>query len=331
MKRIVILGAGTGGTMMANKLRRDLDPEEWKITIIDKDNTHYYQAGFLFLPFGINTGREITRSRRSLIPRGVDFVISEVTNIDWDAQRITTRTAGAFGYDVLIMSTGCRIMPEEIEGMAEGWQKNIFDYYTFEGATNLAKALKRFQGGKLVINIAEMPIKCPVAPLEFAFLADWYFQERGIRDQVEIELVTPLSGAFTKPVATRVLTEACQEKGIHITPNFSIGSVDADKKVITSYSGQEVDYDMLVAIPPNFGAQVMIDSGISDPMGYIPIDKQTCQPPGRPSVWAIGDGTNAPTSKAGSVAHYMADVIHENILAYIDGTAQHARFDGHAL
>lgn len=331
MKRIVILGAGTGGTMMANKLRRDLDPEEWGITIIDRDLFHYYQAGFLFLPFGISKPKEIVRNRKSLIPRGVDFVLSELSNIDWDAQTVTTTTAGKFRYDVLIMSTGCRIMPEEVEGMMDGWQKNIFDYYTFEGAMNLSKALKKFEGGKLVINIAEMPIKCPVAPLEFAFLADWYFQEQGIRDKVEIEFVTPLSSAFTKPVATKVLSQACEEKNIHITPNFSLSSVDADRKVIQSYTGQEVEYDMLVSIPPNFGAQVMMDSGLSDPMGYIPIDKYTCQPPGRDNVWAIGDGTNAPASKAGSVAHYMADVIHENIMAYIDGTPQHVRFDGHAL
>ena len=331
MKKIVILGAGTGGTMMANKLRKDLDSDEWSITIIDKDDAHYYQAGFLFLPFGINKPKELKKSRRSLIKPGVKFIISELTNIDWDAQKVTTKTAGVFNYDILIMSTGCRIMPEEIEGMMDGWQKNIFDYYTFDGAQTLMKELRKFQGGKLVINIAEMPIKCPVAPLEFAFLADWYFQERGIRDKVEIEFVTPLPGAFTKPVATKVLSAACDEKGINITPNFNIGSVDADKKIIESYTGQQVDYDMLVSIPPNFGSQVMIDSGISDPTGYIQVDKYTLQPVGRDNVWAIGDGTNAPTSKAGSVAHYMADVIHENILAYIDGTEQHVRFDGHAL
>ena len=151
-----------------------------------------------------------------------------------------------------------------------------------------------------MINIAEMPIKCPVAPLEFAFLADWFFHTRGMRDKVEIEFVTPLAGAFTKPVATRVLTSACEDKNIKITPNFAIGSVDHVEKVISAYDGTEVKYDMLVSIPPNFGSQVMIDSGISDPMGYIPVDKQTLQPQGRDNVWVLGDGTNVPTSKAGA-------------------------------
>jgi len=331
MKKIVILGAGCAGTMMSNKLRRDLDPGEWSITVIDKDNTHYYQPGFLFVPFGINSPKEIKKSKREFLPRGVDFVISPITNVDWDKQVITTDKAGKFSYDILIMATGCDIRPDEIEGMTEGWGKNIFSYYSYESCLELKKALAKFDGGKIVVNIAEMPIKCPVAPLEFAFLADWHFTERGIRDKVDIEFVTPLSGAFTKPVATSVLTQTCIDKNIKINPNFSLGSVDSERKTISSFSGQEVEYDMLVSIPPNFGSQVMIDSGISDPMGYIGVDKTTLQPPNRPNVWVIGDGTNAPTSKAGAVAHFEADILHENILAYINGGPQHARFDGHAL
>jgi sulfide:quinone oxidoreductase len=331
MKKLVILGAGCGGTMMANKLRRDLDPNEWHMTIIDKDNVHYYQPGFLFVPFDINTPKEIRKSKREFLPTGVDFVISELVNVDWDKQVVTTATKGKFKYDILIMSTGCDVMKGEVEGLQEAWGNNVYGYYRYDDCQELRKALKKFDGGKVVINIAEMPIKCPVAPLEFAFLADWHFTERGIRDKVEIEFVTPLSGAFTKPVATSVLTSAAEEKNIKITPNFSLGSVDGEKKVIAAYDGTEVDYDMLVSIPPNFGAQVMIDSGIADPMGYIPVDKHTLQPEGRPNVWVMGDGTNVPTSKAGAVAHFQADILHENILAYINGDAQHARSDGHAL
>ncbi len=331
MKKLVILGAGCGGTMMANKMRRDLDPDEWSITIIDKDNIHYYQPGFLFVPFDMSTPKEIKKSKREFLPTHADFVISEVTNVDWDKQVVTTKSAGSFKYDILIMSTGCDIRPEEVEGMMDGWGKNIFSYYTYESCLEIKKALKKFTGGKVVINIAEMPIKCPVAPLEFAMLFDRYLQTRCIRDKVEIEFVTPLAGAFTKPVATRILTQACIDKNIKITPNFSLGSVDSEKRVITSYSGAEVEYDMLVSIPPNFGSQAMIDSGIADPLGYIPVDKHTLQPAGRDNVWVLGDGTNVPTSKAGAVAHYQADILHENIMAYISGDAQHARSDGHAV
>lgn len=330
MKRLVILGAGAGGTMMANKLRKHLD-DEWAITLIDKDNVHYYQPGFLFVPFDINRPNEIRRSRREFIKPGINFVISELTNVDWDKQEVTTATEGKFKYDILIMSTGCDIRPDEIEGLAEGWNEDIYGFYRFGDCQELRKALHNFKGGKVVVNIAEMPIKCPVAPLEFAFLADWYFHTRGIRDKVEIEFVTPLPGAFTKPIATKVLTSALEEKNIKLTANYSLGSVDHKKKIIEAYDGTAIDYDMLVSIPPNFGSEVMIDSGIADPMGYIPVDKHTLQPEGYDNVWVMGDGTNVPTSKAGAVAHFQGDVLEENILAYINGSEQHARSDGHAV
>ncbi len=330
MKKLVILGAGCGGTMMANKMRKHLD-DDWRITLIDKDNIHDYQPGYLFVPFDINKPNEIRRSKREFIKPGIDFVISRLVNVDWDKMEITTATEGKFSYDVLIMSTGCDIRPEEVEGLAEGWHNDIHGFYRFDDCRELGKALKKFKGGKLVINIAEMPIKCPVAPLEFAFLADWWFHKQGIRNKVEIEFVTPLSGAFTKPVATRVLTDACLDKNIKITPNFALGSVDHTNKIIESFDGTQVNYDLLVSIPPNFGSQVMIDSGVSDPMGYIPVDKHTLQPKDRDNVWVLGDGTNVPTSKAGAVAHFQGDIIHENIMAYVSGGEQHARSDGHAV
>lgn len=330
MKRIVILGAGSGGTIMANKLRKDLD-DNWSIVVIARDNVHDYQPGYLFVPFGINKPREIRRSRREFLKPGIDFVVSELTNVDWDKQEIQTATEGKFRYDILVMATGCDIKADEIPGLAESWGNDIQGFYRYDDCIDMGKKLRDFKGGRLVLNIAEMPIKCPVAPLEFVFLADWYFTERGMRDDVQIDFVTPLAGAFTKPVATRVLTDACKEKNINIIPNFALESVDASKKSIASYDGKEVEYDLLVSVPPNFGADVMIDSGISDPMGYIEVDKHTLQPAGYDNVWALGDGTNVPTSKAGAVAHFQADVIHENILSYIDGAEQHAKSDGHAV
>ena len=331
MKKLVILGAGCGGTMMANKMRKLLDRKEWEITIIDRDNNHDYQPGYLFVPFGINTEKEIRKTKREFIKPGIRFVISELANVDWEKQVITTETAGKFSYDILIMSTGCETLPEEVEGLAETWNKTAFGFYTYDDCIQLKKALAQFEGGRLVVNIAEMPIKCPVAPLEFAFLVDWHLHERGIRDKVDLQFVTPLTGAFTKPVATQVLNQACEEKNINIVPNFAIGAVEGERKVIQAFDGTEVEYDLLVSIPPNFGAQVMIESDVADPMGYIPVDKHTLQPEGHDNVWVLGDGTNVPTSKAGAVAHYQADVLEENIMAYINGESPHARSDGHAL
>jgi sulfide:quinone oxidoreductase len=328
MGKIVILGAGTAGTMMANKLRRELDREEWDITIIDKDDTHVYQPGLLFVPFGEYKPEEIVKPRSQFIPRGVNFVIDEITKIDPDNNTVHTKN-GSFSYDWLIVGLGCRIVPEEVEGMMEGWHKNIFDFYTLEGAVKLREALASFEEGRLVLNIAEMPIKCPVAPIEFVFLADWYFYQRGIRDQVEIELVTPLPGAFTKPIATKVFTRIAEEKGIIITPDFNIGEVNAEEKYIESFDGKKVNYDLLVAIPPNFGPQVIEDSGMGD-MGYIDTDKHTLKAKRWDNVYVLGDVTNVPTSKAGSVTHFESDIVFENLMAEIKGRKPHARFDGHS-
>ncbi len=328
MKKLLILGAGTAGTLMANKMRKHLG-KEWQITILDKNNIHDYQPGYLFVPFGINSMREIRRSKREFLSAGIDFVITEVQNVDWQNQVVETSTAGKFTYDILIMATGCDIRPEEVEGLQEGWGKGIHGFYRYDDCIALKKAFEQFKGGKVVINIAEMPIKCPVAPLEFMFLTDWWFNERGMREKVEIELVTPLSGAFTKPVATQILTEAANEKNIKITPNFALGAVDHEKKIIEAFDGAQVDYDLLISIPPNFGSEVMIECGLADPMGYIPVDKHTLQPDGYDNVWVIGDGTNVPTSKAGSVAHFESEVVEENIIAFINDSERMGCFDGH--
>lgn len=331
MKKLLILGSGAGGTIVAAKMAKSLG-EDWKITVIDRDWKHHYQAGWLFVPFGVYSMADCMKPKTDFIPEGVTFVQDTILGIDPNKKQVKTEK-GEYDYDWLVIGTGCRIMPDEIEGMMDDWGGggSIHDFYTPSGAQALQKKLKYYKKGKVVLNIAEMPIKCPVAPLEFVYLADWFFTVNGVRKDIEIELVTPLTGAFTKPVAAGILGKICDQKNIKITPNFALGGVDGERKVISSYDGTEVNYDMLVSIPPNFGSQVMIDSGISDPMGYIPVDKHTLQPKDRPNVWVLGDGTNVPTSKAGAVAHFQADILEENIMAYINGEAQHARSDGHAL
>ena len=192
--------------------------------------------------------------------RSVEFVVDHIVNIDPENRRVETRL-GKYEYDWLIISTGCDIAPEEIEGMMDAWRTDVFDFYTLEGAVALSKKLKYFDSGKIVLNIAEVPYKCPVAPLEFVFMADWFFQVNGVRDKVDIELVTPLDNVFTKPVAANVLAEFAAKKNIKVTPNFDIAQVNANEKTIESHKGDKVGYDLLVAIPPNMGNQMLIDSG----------------------------------------------------------------------
>ncbi len=331
MRRLVILGGGSGGTMMLNKLHNTLDKDEWKITLIDQSETHYYQPGFLFIPFGVYNQRDVIKTKKEFYPIGVEIIISEANRIEPDKNRVILKNNAAISYDYLIISTGCGIAPKETEGLKDKlWQKSIFDFYTIEGATNLSKFLKHFDGGKVVLNITEMPIKCPVAPLEFLFLADSYFTERGIRDKVDLTFVTPLSGAFTKPQATAVLGDFLKKKNIHLIPDFSIERVDNEDKKIISYDDIKVDFDLLVSIPTNKGSEVIERSGIGDELNFVPTNKQTLQAKNFNNIFVIGDAADLPTSKAGSVAHYASDILFENFLAVIEGEKPQAKFDGHS-
>ena len=331
MKKLLILGGGTAGTMMLNKLSGVLDSNDWQITIVDQFETHYYQPGFLFIPFGIYSKKDVVKPKRDYFPTGTNVVMSEIEKIEPNENRVLLKNNQVLTYDVLIIATGSKINPDEIEGLKdELWFKNIFDFYTIEGACALAGFFKNWQGGKLVLNIAEMPIKCPVAPLEFVFLADWYFTEKGIRDKVEIHFVTPLPGAFTKPKASSILGDFLDKKNIKLTSEFNIARVDNENKKIISWDEKEVPFDVLVSIPPNMGDEAIARSGMGDELNFIPTNKHTLQSEEHENIFVIGDATNLPSSKAGSVAHFEADILFENILSYINGEPLRASFDGHA-
>jgi len=332
MKTLLILGSGTGGTMVANKMSHHLDENEWKIIIVDKDETHYYQPGFLFIPFGIYSPTDVVKRKRDFIPQNVEFVFSDIEVIEPEKSRVVlAREKRVIHYDQLVIATGSHIHPEEVEGMVDGgWQKNIFDFYTPDGAVKLRDHLKFWKGGRLVLNVAEMPIKCPVAPLEFLFLADWFFHERGLRDKVEIVYATPLSGAFTKPRASAILGDILGEKGVHLEPDFNIMEVDSGQNKIRSYDEREIEYDLLVTIPTNMGAEVIERSKMGDELNFVPTNKHTLRTDKWENIWVIGDAGNVPASKAGSVAHFMLDVVVENILRAIEGLEPLPDFDGHA-
>jgi sulfide:quinone oxidoreductase len=330
MRKIVILGAGAGGTIVANMLRQKLPESEWQIVIIDRDDRHHYQAGYLFIPFGVYGEADVLKPKKEFIPPGVDFVLDKVVRIDKGARSVETLTGKRFDYDWLVIATGCDIHPEEIDGMLDGWRKDIFDFYTLEGALALAKRLRYFNSGRIVLNIAELPYKCPIAPLEFVFMADWFFTVNGCRDKVEIEFVTPLDNVFTKPVAARTLAEVATRKNIKVTPYFDLAQVNASEKTIESHKGKKVGYDLLVSIPPNMGDKVLIDSEVSDPVGFVPTHNHTLKAENAERIYVIGDTTNVPTSKAGSVAHYMAYTLVENLIREIDGYDALPKFDGHA-
>jgi sulfide:quinone oxidoreductase len=328
VKKLLVLGAGTAGTTLVNKMRRRLG-DDWQITIVDQDEVHLYQPGVLFIPFGMYQKSDVTAPRREFLPRGVDVVIGEISGVDPDRQTVLLADGRLLEYDQLVIATGTHPRPDQTPGMeGAGWRDSIHEFYTLDGSLALAERLRDFDGGRIVINMVELPIKCPVAPLEFAFLADWHFRERGIRDQVELVFATPLSGAFTKPVASNVLGHLLDDKKIALETDFYAGEIDGDRLV--SFDDRDIPFDLLVTVPVNMGAQFVGDSGLGDELNHVPVDKSTFLAERYDNVWAIGDAADLPTSKAGSVAHFAVDVFAENFPRHLEGLPLEHSFDGHA-
>ena len=326
MNRLLILGAGTAGTMAANKLAKHLP--DWQITMVDQHTTHYYQPGYLFIPFGGYTPQEITKPTKKFIPDGVELITAEIEQVFPEENKVVLGDGRELPYDYLIIATGTTPRPDQTPGMEEHLRDTVHEFYTYEGTVALGEKLKTWQGGRLVVQICEMPIKCPVAPLEFTFLADAFFKEKGMRDKVDITYVTPLEGAFTKPVASKHLGGMLDERHIHLEPDFMIESVEDGK--ILSFDEREIPFDLLVTIPVNMGADFIAKSGMGDDLNYVPVDPHTLLSKKYDNVFALGDASDIPASKAGSVAHFAIDLFEKNFLAYVKGQPMTESFDGHA-
>jgi len=331
MKRLVVLGAGTAGTMVVNKLRRALPEDEWAITVVDQDHVHRYQPGYLFLPFGGYQPSQITKPMTELLTPGVEKITAEIERVDVDSDEVVLGEGTRLAYDQLVIATGTTPRPDQTPGMdGAEWRNSVFDFYTLDGAEALGEKLRSWDGGRLVVHITEMPIKCPVAPLEFTFLADSYFKDRAMRDRVEIVYVTPLDGAFTKPVASKMLGGMLEDRKIQVETDFYIQEVDNELRCIVSYDEREIPFDLLVTVPLNMGADYVARSGIGNELNYVPVDPGTFLSKVSDKVFAIGDAADLPTSKAGSVAHFAVEVFVENFLHHIRGEQMPQRFDGHA-
>lgn len=331
MKRLVVLGAGTAGTMAVNKLRRVLPEDEWMITVVDQDHVHRYQPGYLFVPFGAYQASQIIKPMTELLAKGVEKITAEIDRVDVESDEVQLSDGSRLAYDQLVIATGTTPRPDQTPGMdGDEWRETVFDFYTLEGAESLAEKLRTWEGGRLVVHITEMPIKCPVAPLEFAFLADSHFKDREMRDRVEIVYVTPLDGAFTKPVASKLLGGMLEERKIQVETDFYIQEVDNERRCIVSYDEREIPFDLLVTVPLNMGADFIARSGLGNELNYVPVDPGTFLSKASNRVFAIGDAADIPTSKAGSVAHFAVEVFVENFLHHIRGEEMPLKFDGHA-
>jgi sulfide:quinone oxidoreductase len=329
--RIVILGGGTGGTLTANRLRKELR-EDASITVVDENDQHVYQPGLLFVPFGLTNPESIVRSRARQLHDGIRYRQCAIDHVDIELDRVHLADGSHLDYDVLVVATGSRLVPEETEGLTgDGWMEKVFTFYDLIGAEALAEKLATFDSGRLVVNVVDMPIKCPVAPLEFCFLADSYFHERGIRDQVAVTYVTPLDGAFTQPTAATALAGLLESHGIEFVTEFNTGSVDGAGGRLVGYDEREVPFDLAVVIPVHSGAAYVANSpGLGDELDFVPTDERTLQAKAKPNIFAIGDAAALPISKAGSVTHFEGETLVENIQRFLRGDALDASYDGHA-
>lgn len=332
MRKLVILGAGTAGTMVANHLSKHLNKSDWQITIIDKDDDHLYQPGLLLLPFGVYKKDQLIKPRKRQVNERVNFIFSEIDKIEADINKVILKNSEEIEYEYLIVATGTTPRPDQTPGLDDPaiWYRSAFDFYTLEGSVALQKALENFPGGKMVVHITELPLKCPVAPLEFAFLADSYFKKRGIRDKVQIHYVTPLEGAFTKPVCSKTLGYLLEERDIQLETDYVIERIDPETKTMYSMDEREINFDLLVTVPLNMGADFIGASGLGDELNYLPVDKETFLSTDYKNIFALGDASNIPASKAGSVAHFAVEVFAENFVNYVNNLPMEKKFDGHA-
>jgi sulfide:quinone oxidoreductase len=331
VKRIVFLGGGTAGTIAANKLRHRLPREAWEITVVDRDAEHLYQPGLLLLPFGVYTPDELVKPRERLLHEGIDLLMGDVDVVLPEESTVRLTDGRTLPYDLLVIASGTTPRPDETEGMTgPEWRRSIHEFFTLEGSIALRDALASWTGGRLVVHVVEMPIKCPVAPLEFSFLADAHFSERGMRKDVEITYVTPLDGAFTKRVCSDQLGGLLSDRRIGLETDFVVDRIDNERKALVSMDEREVPFDLLVTVPLNMGADFVARSGMGDDLNYVPVDKGTMQSTAYDNVFALGDAADLPTSKAGSVAHFSADVLVDNLVDHLHGRPMTHRFDGHA-
>jgi sulfide:quinone oxidoreductase len=331
VKKLLVLGAGTAGTMVVNRLRPRLEPDEWQITIVDQDTCHHYQPGYLFIPFGIYSAMDVQRPRKDFIPAGVEMIVSEIEVIEPERNRVKLTDGQTLEYDYLVVATGTHPRPDQTPGLeTDARGDTVHDFYTLTGAVALGERLKTWDGGRLVVNIMEYPFKCPVAPLEFTFLADWHFQEHGMRDRVELVYATPMAEVFTKPIAAQHLSHLLDEKKVGVETDFYVESVDTERRVLVSFDEREIPYDLLVTVPVNMGAEVIARSGMGDELNHVPVDKHTFLSRDHDNVFAIGDAADLPTSKAGSVAHFSVEVFEDNFIRYVQGLPMLEEFDGHA-
>ncbi len=315
MKKVVIVGGGTGGTILANNLARRLAHElragQVSLTVLSASDKHMYQPGLLYVAFGRMEVDELYQDQASLLEPGIVFHVDPVEKFVLDKNHVVTKSGKRFEYDYLAIATGSRAMPDMVPGMAE----NAHHVYTVEAAAQTCEALRNFQGGKVAV-VTGVPHKCPMVPLEITFMMYDYFKDRGLLDKVRIHYTYPIGRVHSLENVAKWAAPEFDRLGITYETLFNAKAVDGAKKQVLSEEGSVLDYDLLVAIPPHKGMEVIEKEGLGK-SGFMPTNRGTLNLEGRDNVFVLGDTTNLPISKAGSTAHYEAEALGENLAALV--------------
>ena len=349
MQHVVVLGGGVGGTLAANliarKLKKQIAAGEARVTVVDETGNHAYQPGYMYIAMGQERADKLVRPERKLLDGNVELVVDTIERIDPAGQTVLLASGKRLDYGQLVIATGSRLVPGEIEH----FDTEAHHFYTAEAAASLRKALDAFTGGRIVIGIAGIPYKCPPAPLEVAFLIESELRERGLRDKTELTFLSPINRAFTIESVSDMATPIFEEKGIRVELLAGVSEIDAERKVVITDAFEEHPYDLLICVPPHKGAQAVIDSGLAPKSGWLPTDRNTLQvktvakpAPGQAdadiprftNIFALGDTTDLPLSKAGSTAHFEAPIIAERVAAAVLGrepSGKHASYTGKVM
>jgi sulfide:quinone oxidoreductase len=324
--RVVVLGGGVGGTLVANLVDKSLGRDA-HVTVVDPTGMHEYQPGYLYVALGDASGHWLSRDERTLLRPRIDLAIEEAIRIHPDAQTVQLARGGSLEWDYLVIATGARLMHDQIPGLVEG----AHGFYSLPDAERLRERLRRFRGGRVRVGVAGIPYKCPPAPVEFTLMVEEYLRKRGIRERSEVTLLSPLNRAFTIESASKLIQPIMSERGIELSTFFNVESVDPAAGTVESLEGEKVEYDLLVLVPPHKGQQVVIDSGLGDPSGWLPTDRFTLQVGEHERIFGLGDATNLPISKSGSTAHFEAPVIASRIASLVKGTAPKENYGGRVM
>ncbi|MCL4420363.1 MAG: NAD(P)/FAD-dependent oxidoreductase [Candidatus Thermoplasmatota archaeon] len=322
--KILILGDGASGTIMANKLRFLIPREDADITVLGNSPMHYFKPDGIHIPFGLKMPRDSVKPAKMLFNYGINYIQDEAVKIDVDNRKVNGKSGKEYDYDYLIIGTGDRYTPEDIPGYAE----SALHFYDYSSSIKLRDALNNFKGGKIVVGPSSIPYQCPPAPYEFTFQLDQYLRNRGIRDKTEIHYTYPLNRAFTIANVSEFVEKYLEEKGVILHTLFNVESIDAKSKKVNSLEGESVDYDLLVLIPPHRGQQFITDSGLAGPSGFIDVDRYKLNYGNFDNVFALGDATNLPVSKAGATAHFQSEYLANRIAHEISGDVYFESYDG---